>query len=104
MTKIKYGFVVLNYINYKETIICVKSILKINRDDYVVVVIDNNSNNDSISFIKDSISSNKVHYIQSEYNGGYSYGNNLGIKFLNSIDINHIIIATSDTEIVSHIY
>lgn len=92
----KYGFVVLNYNNSKDTIECVNSILNITSNDYEVVIVDNNSTDDSLSKIKD-VYSGKIKIIESDRNGGYSYGNNLGIKYLLNNGVQHVCIATNDT-------
>ena len=44
----KYGFVVLNYMNYCDAIECVSSLLAIKRNDYKIIIVDNYSQNESI--------------------------------------------------------
>jgi GT2 family glycosyltransferase len=98
----KFGFVVLNYHNYAETIGCVDSILAITDDDYFVVVVDNDSPNESFEVLSRRFDGqDKVKVLQSGRNGGYSYGNNVGIKYLAAMEIQDVIIATSDTIIRS---
>lgn len=100
--KKRFGFVVLNYKNYEESIACVESILTIDEGKYFIVIVDNESPNESfnILFTKYSGFAN-VKVIASGRNGGYSFGNNCGIKFLESLNIHDVIIATSDTLVVS---
>ncbi len=99
---INYGFVVLNYMNYKDTIECVSSLLAIGRDDYCVVVVDNCSQNESIGELQRYFSGNEVVVIiSSSKNIGYSGGNNIGIKWLCDRAVNNIIIATNDTVLLS---
>jgi GT2 family glycosyltransferase len=98
----KFGFVVLNYANYEETIACVESILAISGSNYFIVVVDNASPNNSFEVLLDRYSGyDNMKVMPSGKNGGYSYGNNCGIKFLESINIRDVIIATSDTLVVS---
>lgn len=100
--KNKIGFVVLNYVNYAETISCVESILSNCGGESLIVIIDNDSSNKSYEILLDrffSISSVKV--IASGRNGGYSFGNNIGIRYFRSIGIFDVIIATSDTRVES---
>ncbi|MHB8058197.1 MAG: glycosyltransferase [Desulfuromonadaceae bacterium] len=98
----EFGFVVLNYMNYSDTIECVTSVLEINRTDYVIVIVDNCSPNDSLKELQQYFSSNqKVHIVSSPGNLGYSGGNNLGIRWLRDRYIDKIIIATNDTVLIS---
>jgi len=98
----KYGFVVLNYNNYTDTIECVRSILAIPRSDYCIVIVDNNSPNDSSRKLHVAFDNyDVIDIVKSEKNLGYSGGNNIGIRRLTAKGIKNIIIATNDTVIVS---
>jgi len=98
----KYGFVVLNYNNYTDTIECVRSILEIPRDDYCIVIVDNDSPNDSSEKLHVAFDTcDGIDIVTSEKNLGYSGGNNIGIRRLTAKGIKNIIIATNDTLIVS---
>jgi GT2 family glycosyltransferase len=95
---INYGFVVLNYNNYKDTFECVDSILKIENYKYKIVVVDNCSENNSYLRLKDNYSDiNKIIVLHTSPNCGYSGGNNIGIKFLLDNNVNNIFIAQNDT-------
>ncbi len=97
-----FGFVVLNYSNYEESIACVESILAISGKNYFIVIVDNDSPNDSFEVLFDKyVQHPNIRVISSGRNGGYSYGNNCGIKLLESLNIFDVIIATSDTLVVS---
>jgi GT2 family glycosyltransferase len=98
----KFGFVVLNYHNYEESFACVDSILEICDEDYFVVVVDNDSPNNSFLMLSARYEGHpKVKVLHSGRNGGYSYGNNFGIKYLTHMGIRDVIIATSDTVVRS---
>jgi GT2 family glycosyltransferase len=98
----KFGFVVLNYINYGETIECVESILTISGNNYCIVIVDNHSPNNSFDILSAKYKQwGNITVLPSGRNGGYSYGNNCGIRFLESINICDVVIATSDTLVVS---
>lgn len=103
ISKINYGFVVLNYNNYKDTIACVESILQItHREDYRIVVVDNASPNISFDVLQSHFSEyEKVSLVLSKNNDGYSAGNNIGIRVLLGMGIEQVIIATNDTELIS---
>ena len=98
----QFGFVILNFRNFEETIECVESILRISSDDYHIAIVDNDSPNESFRVLAEKYSSfENIEVIQSGKNGGYSAGNNCGIRFLESLGIKNFIIATSDTIVVS---
>lgn len=98
----QYGFVVLNYKNYHETLACVASILAIPGNDYAVVVVDNASPNESFDHLRTVYADHgKVTVLASGANGGYSFGNNCGITHLATRGIHKVFIATSDTLVVS---
>ena len=79
----KIGIVLLNYINYSDTIECINSLLKQKYKEIYICVVDNCSNNDSINKIKSHIQNSKnLYFIQNENNLGFSKGNNVGITFL----------------------
>lgn len=76
----KCGLVVLNYIDFKTTVDLLDIIKDFDALDHIAVV-DNNSPNNSYNELK-KYQSEKISVIQSGKNGGYSYGNNVGIKYL----------------------
>lgn len=75
------AIIVLNYKDYNMTIDCVNNLKGLNINSKIVVV-DNNSPNDSFEILSNELAGlDNVFIISSEKNGGYSYGNNEGIKF-----------------------
>jgi len=95
------GFVVLNYNNHHETVDCVSSILCLGQNAPIVVV-DNCSPNNSFEILQARFSGfSTVTVVQAPHNGGYSIGNNIGISILRQLDVNNVVIATSDTRILS---
>lgn len=94
-----YAFVVLNYENYWDTINCVNSILSQKTDNISIVVVDNNSSNNSIEIIHDYYKNNKmVHLIKSSVNLGFAKGNNLGFDYLKfNYNVEYIIVINNDT-------
>lgn len=52
----KIGIVILNYKTYKDTIRLVKDLLSFSiSDDFIIVVVDNDSPNESYSVLDDSL-------------------------------------------------
>ena len=87
------GCVVLNYNDAKTTVEFVQRVKNMDSID-LIVVIDNCSTDDSYIQLK-ILESNKVHVIKSEKNGGYGYGNNVGIDYLKD-KVDYIMIANPD--------
>lgn len=78
----KIGCIVLNYGTAKQTKRNV-DILIDNNEDVFVVIVDNNSPSNDYVILSDYYKENKkVDVILSPNNGGYSRGNNFGIKYV----------------------
>lgn len=94
------SIVIVNYRTPKLTIDCLKSLAS--EIDGLpptrVIVVDNHSEDDSVSLIKDAIALSSwedwAFVIESEVNGGFSYGNNLGIK---TVKAENYLLLNSDT-------
>lgn len=113
----KVSIILLNYNGYNDTIECFKSLQQITYPNYNIVIVDNNSPDNSIedinSYMKDNkiesiyfsnledskISSSKdyVTLIQSGFNGGYGEGNNIGIKYALKNEAEYILVLNNDT-------
>ena len=76
----KKGMVILNYNDYENTI---KMILQVR--DYKninkIVVVDNHSTDSSVEKITPYLNKHVV-LLEARKNGGYAFGNNLGLKYL----------------------
>lgn len=89
------GVCILNYNDAETTLSLVEKISKYSVIDYIVIV-DNCSTDDSYERLK-SIGSEKIDIIQSEKNGGYGSGNNLGVKYLvDTYACNYVVICNPD--------
>jgi N-acetylglucosaminyl-diphospho-decaprenol L-rhamnosyltransferase len=74
--------VILNYKNYSQTIVAVNRLLKTSLDK--IIVVDNDSPNESYSVLIDNFSNNdRVDIVQSPTNNGYAQGNNFGVQHIN---------------------
>ena len=73
-------FVVLNYNSEDITIKCVDNLLSFALDFHIVVV-DNKSPNGSFQKLKEYYLDKPCDVIESKCNGGYSKGNNFGIRY-----------------------
>lgn len=88
--------IILNYNNYKDTIECVNSVIDIEYENIKILIVDNNSTNDSYKKLKEEFN-NKVILIKSKKNLGYAGGNNLGIKYALDNNADYICILNNDT-------
>lgn len=92
--------VIINYRTPQLTIDCLHSLLPQvkNLSSSYVVIVDNNSLDNSVNLIQEAISLNNwqpwTSIITSKINGGFSYGNNLGIK---AIKADNYLLLNSDT-------
>lgn len=78
----KVGIVILNYLNYKDTIECVKSIHDMEYDYAGIVIVDNHSHNESYEVLcREYENQERIKVIQTKKNLGFAKGNNAGIAF-----------------------
>lgn len=81
------AFVVLHYNAIKETIDCVESIQKnIDTDSYCIVIVDNNSSNNTGSILNDKYRNHeRIKVIINKENLGFAKGNNVGIDYARNV-------------------
>ena len=96
----KTAVIVLNYNSKKDTIRYVNEIKEYKVLDTIVVV-DNQSTHPNEFIELEQLKSPKVHVIQSDKNGGYSYGNNFGLKYLETLPekYDYVVISNPDVEV-----
>lgn len=81
----KVGIVLLNYLNYKDTIECVNSIYNMEYDITGIVIVDNGSGNDSFKILHRLYRDDKkVIVVKAKKNLGFAKGNNIGIRIARS--------------------
>lgn len=90
----KCACVVLNYNDYKTTINLVNSIKDYNNIELIIIV-DNASTDDSVEHLK-LIETQKTILVEAKENGGYGFGNNLGIRTANQHGCEYAIVANPD--------
>lgn len=96
----KVAVIIVNYNDAEQTVSYVNKI-KEYKNIQRIVVVDNLSTEINTMAILRSINNDKVIIIQSDRNGGYSYGNNFGINYLKKIkeEYDYIIISNADIEV-----
>lgn len=94
----KIAIIIVNYNGLAYTLQCIESIRKSSiYNQCKIIVVDNASKKDDGIIIKENYSDIVV--IFSEINGGFSYGNNLGIREAQRDGYSYIMLLNNDTEI-----
>ena len=93
----KCGFVILNYNSWKMTKKLAEKVAEFDRIEKVVIV-DNQSTDNSFEHLID-INCPKIKLIKSDKNGGYSYGNNIGVRYLSEMETDIAFISNPDVDI-----
>lgn len=89
------GIIILNYENSTDTATLIDSIKDSTYPNYKIIVIDNNSPNETSQSLSNSFSNATV--LKTKNNLGYAGGNNIGIAYLKSIGIEKFLIINPDT-------
>ena len=94
---IDVSIIIVNYNTCKITSNCVDSVVeKTHGVDYEIILVDNASTDGSNKFFEKD---NRVKYIYSEKNGGFGYGNNLGMKVAKG---KYFFLLNSDTLLINN--
>lgn len=91
--------ILVNYNGYEDTIECVKSLEKVTYRSYKIIIVDNDSNDDSIDNFNRKLDDCII--ISSKENLGFAGGNNLGIKYALSNNADYILLLNNDTIVES---
>lgn len=92
-----FAIIVLNYNDHNNTVNYVNNIKDYDIIDKIIVVDNNSTNKDEVKILKE-LESEKVEVLSSVKNGGYAYGNNLGLKYLEKIG-NYEFVAISNPDV-----
>ncbi len=97
----KTAIIILNYNDYDNTSKYTNIVKNYNSLDKIIIV-DNNSNDGMKENLK-QLESDKIDVIFSDRNGGYAYGNNFGLKYLeskyNKENFKYVIISNPDVSV-----
>lgn len=100
---IDIAFVILHYYTYEDTFKCINSIIdKIGIEKYKIIVVDNNSKNDSYKTLKNKYEQNKkIVLIHNNKNLGFANGNNVGFKYIKeNFNAKFIALINNDTYLI----
>jgi GT2 family glycosyltransferase len=95
------AIVILNWNGAADTLACLRSVEKIDYSNFMIIVIDNGSSDDSVAVIRAAFP--KIEVIETGSNLGFAGGNNVGIKRALELDADHVLLLNNDTEVDSGI-
>lgn len=91
---------ILIYNGLSDTIDCLESLRKLSYERYGILIVDNNSQDNSYEYLKKNY--RDVEIIRNSENLGYADGNNIGIQyFLAHSQYSHLLIINNDIEVES---
>jgi hypothetical protein len=93
----KIGIIIVNYNGEEYTNSCIRSIFKSSYQNYLIVVIDNASTDNSVQLLEEEFN-NKIILIKNEDNLGFSGANNIGIKYALKNGCEYVLLLNNDTE------
>jgi len=95
----KVAAVVLNYKNYNDTIECVDSLLFQKGVNLEIIIVDNNSENESVEVLQKKYENNKrITLFTNDKNLGFNGGNNIGIRYAHDIKgCKFVLVINNDT-------
>jgi GT2 family glycosyltransferase len=91
--------VVLNYNNYEDTINLSYDLIQQKNVNLDIVIVDNCSTDNSLKILNENLNFPNISIIRSEKNGGYAYGNNYGLNYINEADNKYAAILNPDIRI-----
>ncbi len=88
---------ILNYMSYRETLGYIANLKQQKGIQLSILVVDNHSPNESFEALRRHFRNDEqVSVIQSGFNGGYAYGNNFGLRYLQRTNPDFILISNND--------
>ncbi|MGD8306840.1 MAG: glycosyltransferase family 2 protein, partial [Ignavibacteria bacterium] len=91
----KVVILILNYQKWKDTTECIQSLLKCNYSNYQIVIVDNDSQNESISMIENTFPFIPIY--RTHKNLGYTGGINFGMDKIVEYKPEYVLIINPDT-------
>lgn len=115
----KIGVIIVNYKNWEDTISCINSIKANKLIDYEleICIVDNSACPKTLNNLKNKLevsyykykdnkfelineyNHSNIYLVESDKNGGFAYGVNIGIKFLNKKNVDYYLLVNNDTYI-----
>jgi hypothetical protein len=89
--------IILNYNGFNHTSECIKSVRQSTYKPLSLIVVDNASTDNSVIQLKEILAPDEL--IELSINGGYTYGNNIGIEHAFNKGADYVFIINNDTVI-----
>lgn len=93
----KVSIIILNWNGLNDTLECLESLIKVNYNNFRVVVVDNNSSNDDVEKLREQFDDFIDKIIVNDSNLGFSGGNNVGIKYALENGADYVLLLNNDT-------
>lgn len=96
-------FIILNYKSYKDTVQLCKEILDQQYESFKIIVVDNASPNESLAIIQKELAcNNSIDILESNTNGGYAKGNNIGLKYVERYNPRYVCVLNNDVHFTKY--
>ena len=95
------GIVLVNYNGALDTIECIESIDQMPFNKYKIIVVDNNSSDNSVELLTEKKTEKNFELVVLKENNGFSAGNNAGIRVAKELDVDYILLLNNDTLVKS---
>jgi GT2 family glycosyltransferase len=89
--------VLLNWNGWQDTLECVRSLRRMEYQNWHIVVVDNGSSNDSVERLKEGLP--EVSIIETQKNLGFAAGNNVGIRDALANKADYVFVLNNDTTV-----
>ena len=90
------SIIILNYNGQNYIRRCVESVLKSEYDNFELLIVDNNSADNSFNIVKSEFHDDRIRLIRNNKNLGFASGNNLGANYAKG---EYIVLLNVDTEV-----
>jgi GT2 family glycosyltransferase len=90
------SIIILNYNGQSYIRRCVESVLKSEYDNFEVVIVDNNSADNSLDIVKSEFHDDRIKLFRNNKNLGFASGNNLGVNYARG---QYFVLLNVDTEV-----
>lgn len=87
--------IILNWNGSTDTIECIRSIEKNTYKNYKILIVDNNSTDNSATILENKFPKHKI--IKNNINLGYAEGNNVGIRYAMQQKAEYVMLLNNDT-------
>lgn len=91
----KVYIVILNWNGWRDTVECLNSLEDLDYSNYEIVVVDNASTDDSVKKIRERYP--QLTILESDFNRGFSGGNNIGIRHALKQEADYVWLLNNDT-------